>query len=142
MTIFLWLPPLWRGPCPLFVPFWIPFTQGWFVPSLNEIGLQVMEKTIFFQYKRMQIFSLLWPLPTPGTMICTNLNLHYIRKLSWKYELLWLSASWEITQPHFCSFVIISPLKWTRPFICTILNLHQVWLKLACWFWRRFLFSI
>jgi hypothetical protein len=28
----------------------IPFTQGWFIPSLIEIGLLVLEK-IFFQYK-------------------------------------------------------------------------------------------
>jgi hypothetical protein len=43
----------------------------------------------FFQYKHIEIwFSLLWLLPTPGTMVCTNLNLHYIRKLSRKtYEL-------------------------------------------------------
>ena len=26
---------------------WIPFTQGWFVPSLVEIGSVVMEKKIF-----------------------------------------------------------------------------------------------
>ena len=26
---------------------WIPFTQGWFVPSLVEIGSVVLEKKIF-----------------------------------------------------------------------------------------------
>ena len=33
--------------------------------------------------------------PRAGTMVCTNLNLHYIRKLSCKYELFWLSGSGE-----------------------------------------------
>jgi hypothetical protein len=41
--------------------------------------------------------------------------------------------------------VIISPLNRTWPFIWTNLNslhptqdnLYQVWLNLACWFWRR-----
>jgi hypothetical protein len=49
-----------------------------------------------------------------------------------------------MTLPYFCIFVIISPLKRTWPFIWTIENslypkedLYQVWLKLACWSWRR-----
>ena len=33
--------------------------------------------------------SLLWPHHTPGVMICTNLNFHYIRKLSNKFHLSW-----------------------------------------------------
>jgi hypothetical protein len=36
--------PLWRGPCPLFEEFRIPFTQGWFVLSLIDIGVLVLEK--------------------------------------------------------------------------------------------------
>ena len=37
------------------------------MPSLIEIGLLVLEKNFFFQYKHMYIwFSPLWPLPTPG----------------------------------------------------------------------------
>jgi hypothetical protein len=43
----LWLSPLWRGPGPLFEQFKIPFTQGWIVPSLIEIGLLVLEKIFF-----------------------------------------------------------------------------------------------
>jgi hypothetical protein len=34
-----------------------------------------------------------WPLLTLGTMIWRNLNLHYIRMLSCKYDLFWLSGS-------------------------------------------------
>jgi hypothetical protein len=45
-----------------------------------------------------------------------------------------------MTLTPFLHFVIISPLKRTWQFIWTIHNndLYQVWLKLACWFWRRF----
>ena len=32
---------------------------------------------------------------TLGVMIWTNLNLHYIRKLSYKFQLFWPSGSWE-----------------------------------------------
>jgi hypothetical protein len=80
-----------QAPGPLFEQFRIPFTKEWFVPSLTEIGLLVLEK-IFFQYEHI---SLLWPLPTLGTMTWRNLNLHYIRKLSCKYDLFWLSGSGE-----------------------------------------------
>jgi hypothetical protein len=44
---FLWLSPLWRGTGPLFVQFTISFTHEWFVPSLHEIGLLVLEKISF-----------------------------------------------------------------------------------------------
>jgi hypothetical protein len=52
-----------------------------------------------------------------GIIICTSLNLHYVRKLSCKSELFWLSGSREekfsMTSPHICSFVIISTWKKT-----------------------------
>ena len=38
------LSPLWEGRGPSFEQTWIPFTQGYFVPSLVEIGLVVLEK--------------------------------------------------------------------------------------------------
>jgi hypothetical protein len=63
---FSWLSPLWRGPGPLLEQFKILYTQGWFVPSLTEIGLLVLEK-IVFRYKQKWIwFYLLSSLPTPG----------------------------------------------------------------------------
>jgi hypothetical protein len=47
---------------------------------------------------------------------------------------------------YFYSFAITSPWRGAIPFICTNVNpssspedLWQVWLKLAQWFWRRFL---
>ena len=39
--------PLKEGGGPSFEQTWIPFTQGWFVPSLVEIGPAVLEKKIF-----------------------------------------------------------------------------------------------
>ena len=38
------LSPLWEGPCPSFEQTWIPFTQGYFVPSLVETDPVVLEK--------------------------------------------------------------------------------------------------
>ena len=38
----------WKGTGHLFEQFRFPFTQGWFVPSLIEIGLMVLEKNSFF----------------------------------------------------------------------------------------------
>ena len=38
------LSPLWEGRGPSFEQTWIPFTQGYFVPSLVEIGPVVLEK--------------------------------------------------------------------------------------------------
>jgi hypothetical protein len=63
------------------------------------------------------------PSRPPGTMIWRNLNLHYIRKLSCKYDLFWLIGSWkdfQVTPPHFCIFAIISHLKRTWSLIWTV----------------------
>jgi hypothetical protein len=95
------------------------------MPSLIEIGLLVLEKKIFFNINICKYgFPYCGPSRPPGSMMLTILNLHYIIKLSCKYELFWLIGSGEedfsMTQPHFCIFVIISPLKRTWPFILTI----------------------
>ena len=78
------------------------------MPSLNEIGLLVLEK-IFFNINICQYgFPYCGPSRPPGTMMLTILNLHYIRKLSCKYDLFWLSGSGEedfsMTPPHFCNY--------------------------------------
>jgi hypothetical protein len=74
----------------------ILFTQGWFVPSLTEIGLLILEEEIFFNINTCKYgFPYCGPFRSPGTMICTNLNLHYTRELSCKYQLFWLCGSWE-----------------------------------------------
>jgi hypothetical protein len=50
------------------------------------------------------------PSRPPGTMTCSILNLHYIRKLSCKYDIFWLSGSWRrrfLNDP--------TPLLWLSP---------------------------
>jgi hypothetical protein len=56
----LWLSTLWRGPGPLFEQTWIPFIQGWFVPSMIEFGLLVLK--IFKNFQCIFTLSLLSPL--------------------------------------------------------------------------------
>ena len=72
------------------------------------------------------IFLIAAPFDPRGTMVWKILNLHCIRKLPCKYDLFWLSGSVEedvlMNPPHFCIFVIISPLKKTWPLIWTISN--------------------
>jgi hypothetical protein len=79
---------------PFHVQFRISFTKGRFVLSLIEIGLLVLEKILFNINTCEYGFPYCGPIRPPGTMIWTNLNLHYtcIRKLSFKYDLLidWL----------------------------------------------------
>jgi hypothetical protein len=88
----------------------------------------------------------------PETMICTNLNLQYFRKLLCKSELFWFYGSWEkdcyMTPPHFCDY-----LPFEEDLALDFYNfksplpkgdLYQVWLKFACWFPKRFftIFSV
>jgi hypothetical protein len=50
----------------------------------------------YFQYIHVKIISLLVASPDPwGTITSTSLNLHNFRKLSYKFELFWLSGSRE-----------------------------------------------
>jgi hypothetical protein len=92
----LWLSPLCRGPGPLFEQFRIHVTERWFVSSLIEIVLLVLEKKIFSikTYVNM-VFPIVGPSWPLGTMMWTILNLHYIRKLSCIYDLFWLSGFGE-----------------------------------------------
>ena len=66
------------------------------MPSLIEIGLLVLEKKIFFNVNICKYsFPYCGPSRPPGIMMLTILNLHYIRKLSCKYDVFWLSGSVE-----------------------------------------------
>ena len=66
------------------------------MPNLIEIGLLVLEKKIFFNINICEYsFPYCGPSRAPGTMMLTILNLRYIRKLSCKYDLFWLSGSGE-----------------------------------------------
>jgi hypothetical protein len=61
------------------------------MPSLIEIGLLVLEK-IFFNINICKYgFLYCGPFRPPGTMMW----LHYIRKLSCKYDLFWPRGSRE-----------------------------------------------
>jgi hypothetical protein len=113
------------------------------MPSLIRIGMPILEKIIFNINKCKYGFPycvLTWPL---GTMMWTILNLHYIRKLSCKYGLFWLSGSggFQMTPPHFCNYL---PFEEDLSLYLNNLELPlpkddlcQAWLKFACWFWRR-----
>ena len=70
--------------------------QDMFVPSLIAIGQLVLEKIFFLNINISEYgFPYCGPSRPPGTMISKNLNLYYIRKLSCKYDLFWLSGSGE-----------------------------------------------
>jgi hypothetical protein len=59
------------------------------------------------------VFPIVAP-PDPRDHDVTILNLHYIKKFPCKYNLFWLGGSGEdfqMTPPHFCIFVIISPIE-------------------------------
>jgi hypothetical protein len=70
-------------------------------------------------------------------MICTRLNLHYVRKLSRKSELFWLSGAREEFFSMTNIFVIIFPLTRTWPFIWTIFNSFHPRMNCTqyCWNW-------
>jgi hypothetical protein len=92
----LLLSPLSRGPGPLFEHLRLTFTQRWFVSSFIKIDVLALEKIFFLYYKTHvnMVFPIVAPPDLPGTMIWTNLNLFYIRKLSCEYELFWLCGLW------------------------------------------------
>ena len=99
---------------------WIPFTQGWFVPSLIEIGPVVLEKKIFKQEAH-------GPHRSPES-----------RPISGKRNLHLIPICGPIRPPpYLCIFVIISPLKEAWPSTCT--NLKFCHLRMICtkfkWNW-------
>ena len=140
--------PLWRG------------LNGF--PSCKKCLYQVWLKLArcfilkdFFQYTHVKIVSN-WriPLLSPTLTLGDHNYLQYFRKLwsSCKYEFFWLSGSQgkkiSMTSPNFHDhhpFEIEEDLTlYLKNFKFPIPkdNLYQVWLKLACWFWRIFFFSI
>jgi hypothetical protein len=76
------------------------------------------------QYTNVKIVSPRVPTLTSRTIICISLNMHFVCKLSCKYELFWVNGSQGVkesmTSRNFCIFTSISPLKRTWPFIWTI----------------------
>jgi hypothetical protein len=122
----------------------IPFAQGYFVPSLIEIRQLVLEKTLFFKIW----FSLLWDPSTPEdhdskqTLICTMSKSFHMLSGSWNEKIFnaptlflhvcnHLPFEEDLTL-HLINFEFSSPKD----------VLGQVWLNLACWFWRRRILKI
>jgi hypothetical protein len=98
------------------------------------------------------VFPIVAPPDSPEDDDLNKLK-HFVRELSCKYELFWLNGSrgknFSITSSNFCIFVIISLLKRTWPFICTIQ--HSLDLMMICskfdWNWpvgsgEEFFFNI
>ena len=96
------LSPLWEGCGPSFIQTWIPFTRGYFVPSLVEIGPVVLEKKFFKSCQFIFIISQLSPLweesglsfeqtwiPLPRNTLCqVSLKLAQWFWRGWKCESL------------------------------------------------------
>jgi hypothetical protein len=89
----------------------------------------------------VKTISLIVPLPpTPKAMILTYLILYYVRKLSCKFELFWLSGFWKenhMILPYFSIFVITYlPFEGNLTLYLNKLEfpspkgeLYQLWLK-------------
>jgi hypothetical protein len=116
------------------------------------VGQEEFLKRVFQLIQMWICFILLWTITTPVDHYLNRLESKYIRKLSHKYELFWLSGSWE---ENFKMIPLILHLYDYLPLeknLTLLLNfffqffspnddLHQIWLELACWFWRRFFFQ-
>ena len=74
-------------------------------------------------------------------MIWTNLNLHYLRVLPYKFQLYWSDSFIEedflIIPIFFEYFLIISPLDRVWPFVWTNLNLLHPVMLCAKFGWNR-----
>ena len=134
-----------RGPW--FSQTWICTMSESFHVNLNFSGSVVLEKKIFKDFSYISTckngLPYCGPIQPPGAMILTNLNLHYVKKLPCKFELFWqVVLEKKIFQfLHFCDYfpfeedlvLHLNKLEFPSPKN----DLYQVWLKLACWFWRR-----
>lgn len=95
--------------------------------------------TIYIPMKKFD-HQPLWPKPTPGVMVWTILNVHYMRMLRRKLQLFWSSGFefWKIPTNVQSVLVIPSCLPLEQDKLPLPINgLCQVWLKLAPWFLRR-----
>ena len=86
----------WKRLGPWFEQIWIPYTQGWFMLSLVEIGLVVLEKKIFLNLSMYFCnFVIISPWKRAGSFIWTNLNSLYLRMLFAKFGWNWPTGSGE-----------------------------------------------
>jgi hypothetical protein len=77
----------------LFERIWIPYTQGWFVPSLIEIGLLVLERKIT---GLLLLFLHYIPCRRAFPLIWTNLNPFWPRMIYVKSGWHWSGGSVEV----------------------------------------------
>ena len=77
-------------------------SRNWFIieklksksnPMINH-GFAFLQR-IFHIFLCKTLVGQFGPALPPGVMIWTNLNLHYLRMLPYKYDELWLGHSWE-----------------------------------------------
>jgi hypothetical protein len=71
--LFLWLRTLWRGSGLISEQFWIPYTQEWFVPSLIENSMLVLEMIL----TKISVFFLFCYHP-PGQGRCHSFEQFWI----------------------------------------------------------------
>jgi hypothetical protein len=132
---------------PSFTNCLIIFTKGWFVPRLIEIGLLILEKI------SCNINTCTYSFPNCGRSLpqgswfeqtwiyIISLSFHINMRSSGSVVLekkilndpipfLWLSPSEQDLALYLFNFEFLLPKD----------NLYHVWLKFACWFWRRILF--
>ena len=69
-----------------------PFTQGYFMPSLVEIGPVVLENIL--NTSMCRYFFIIYPLEKPRSFIGRNLNLLYPRIQCAKFDWNWSCDSW------------------------------------------------
>ena len=74
---------------------WIPFTQGFFVPSSVEIGPVVLEKISKFCQCIFRYFVMISPWKRAGPFVWKNLNTLYPTILFAKFNWNWPSGSGE-----------------------------------------------
>lgn len=84
-------------------------------------------------YSCVKIWTPIVTHPTPGIMISTKLNLHFLRMFAHKFQLFGPKVFWEENfkkiPTFFYYFLIISHCKWLWTFIFTNLNpLYQIML--------------
>jgi hypothetical protein len=123
---------------------WIPFSQGWFVPSLVKIGPVVVVEKIF---KRPHPnFTFLWLPPLwqgPGLLFVLHPKI-----ICTKFDWIWPAGSEEEDFKKnlsifllFCYYLPLEKEGYHLPLYKLESplpkdNLCQVWLKLVQWFWR------
>jgi hypothetical protein len=100
------LSPLGEGISPFFEQTWVPFIQGWFVPSLVKIGPVVLE---IFKWPH-PIFVIISPLKRTWPFIWTNLNSLLPRIICTKFDWIWTPGSEDLNFQCVFTLSLLSPL--------------------------------